>query len=446
VAGKLLCFFRPLSGLLLTRVEFFSNNVNQTPICPVLSVMSRDELPVATGFARFLWWCGGAVEGPLRLFPTEWAKHEGIGGAVLTTGVFAFLSGFYAVYTTLANGPYGIATSIGVGAFWGLAIFNLDRYIVSSLRKPTGPELRLWPRLSRTWLPVLPRVGLAIVIGISLSKPLELRLFQSAVASQAELNRDRLLIEKKTNLVQGSRLNEIQADANQLTAELTAAEDRARFLEDEFRKESDGTGGSLRYGYSEVARVKQAAAVQARQAAAQLRADTAERAKLLQSEADNTASALDRQLEEFRKSLTGDFLTKMAALADLSANSPSIWWISAFVTFLLIGIEITPVLVKVLSPIGPYDIKLDALNSVEANEMLLKRDTAIQIAAHHYELVEKAERQADDQFFNIRTSLAENGLDQKANQWKAERAAGATSTMERLVGEIKKEIFTLRSS
>jgi hypothetical protein len=192
--------------------------------------------------------------------------------------------------------------------------------------------------------------------------------------------------------------------------------------------------------------VKQAAAVQARQAAAQLRTDTAERAKLLQTEADDTASALDRRLEEFRKSLTGDFLTKMAALADLSANSPSIWWISAFVTFLLIGIEITPVLVKVLSPIGPYDIKLDALNSVETNEMLLKRDTAIQIAAHHYVLVEKAERQADDQFFNIRTSLAENGLDQKANQWKAERAAGATSTMERLVGEIKKEIFTLRSS
>src|SRR5712671_51246 len=151
--------------------------------------MSRDELPAATGFARFLWWCGGAVEGALRLYPTEWAKYEGIGGAVLTTGVFAFFSGFYAVYTTLASGPYSIVTSIGVGVLWGLAIFNLDRYIVSSLRKPTAAELRWWPRLYRTLLPVLPRVGLAIVIGISLSKPLELRLFQSAIASQSELNR-----------------------------------------------------------------------------------------------------------------------------------------------------------------------------------------------------------------------------------------------------------------
>jgi hypothetical protein len=407
--------------------------------------MSGDELPVPTGLARFLWWCSGAVEGELRRFPTEWAKQEGIGGAVLTTGVFAFFSGFYAVYTTLANGPYGTLISIGVGLLWGLAIFNLDRYIVSSLRKPAVSELRWRQRLSRTWLPVLPRVGLAIVIGVTLSKPLELRLFQSAIASQAELNRDKQLIEKKTSLVQGSRLNEIQAESNKLAADLAASEDRARFLEDEFRKESDGTGGSLRYGYSEVARVKQAAAIQARQATIQLRADNAERAKLLQSEADNTASSIDQRLEDFRKSLHDDFLTKMAALSDLSASSSSIWWISAFVTFLLIGIEITPVLVKVLSPIGTYDLKLDALDSVETNEMNLKRDTAIQIAAHHYELVEKAERQADDRFFEIRTSLVENGLDRKARQWSAERESGTTSTLERLVREIKKEIFTLRS-
>ena len=406
--------------------------------------MSRDELPVPTGFARFLWWCGGAVEGELRRYPTEWSKHEGVGGAVLTTGVFAFFSGFYAVYTTLANGPYGIAISMGVGLLWGLAIFNLDRYIVSSLRKPVS-ELRWRHRLSRTWLPVLPRVGLAIIIGVTLSKPLELRLFQSAIASQAELNRDKVLIEKKASLVQGSRLNEIQAESNQLAADLTASEERARFLEDEFRKESDGTGGSLRYGYSDVARVKQAEAVAARQAATQLRADTAARARLLQSEADITASAISRQLEEFRKNFTDDFLTKMAALSDLSANSLSIWWISAFVTFLLIGIEVTPVLVKVLSPVGPYDLKLDALNSVETNEMNQRRDTAMQIAAHHYELVEKAERQADDQFCDLRTSLVENGLERKTSQWRADREAGATTTMERLVREIKKEIFTLRS-
>src|SRR5436189_4973897 len=86
---------------------------------------------------NFLWWCAGAVPDTLRLYPTEKAKYEGIGGAVLTTGVLAFLSGFYAIYTTIATGPFSIPVAIGFGAIWGLAIFNLDRYIVSSLRKPT---------------------------------------------------------------------------------------------------------------------------------------------------------------------------------------------------------------------------------------------------------------------------------------------------------------------
>jgi len=53
---------------------------------------------------NFLWWCAGAVPDTLRSYPTEKAKYEGIGGAVLTTGVLAFFSGFYAIYTTVAAG------------------------------------------------------------------------------------------------------------------------------------------------------------------------------------------------------------------------------------------------------------------------------------------------------------------------------------------------------
>ena len=56
--------------------------------------------PVSEKLSSFLWWCAGTVPETLRLYPTEKAKYEGIGGAVLTTGILAFLSGFYAIYTT----------------------------------------------------------------------------------------------------------------------------------------------------------------------------------------------------------------------------------------------------------------------------------------------------------------------------------------------------------
>jgi len=393
---------------------------------------------------NILWWCAGVVPDTLGLYPTEKAKYEGIGGAVLTTGVLAFLSGFYAVYTTLASGPYGLVTSIGFGLLWGLAILSLDRYIVSSLRKPTDPTTRWRQRIKETWLPALPRVLLAILIGITLSKPLELRLFQHAIGVQAEINRDRAVTAKRSSLTESSRLGELTAELKQLNDEIATGETRAKFLEDEFRKEADGTGGSQRYGYSEVARLKEAAALQARKQVTDLRLSP--KVLQLQAEKDKVTAQIDQQMEAFRQSQADDFLTNMTALADLTANSPAVWWVSTFVMLLLIGIEITPVLVKLLSPVGPYDVKLDAINSVEINEALLKRDTSIRIANHHYAHAEKAERQADDSLLDIRTTLAGNELQRRAAQFQASRAAGAGTTVEQFVDEVRTEVLTLRNA
>jgi len=94
--------------------------------------------------------------------------------------------------------------------------------------------------------------------------------------------------------------------------------------------------------------------------------------------------------------------------------------------------------------IGPYDVKLDAMNGVETHEALLKRDTAVRIAAHHYAQVEKAELQAGDALLNIRTTLARDELDSKANQWRKAKAAGADMTMDQFVNDVRSEIFKQR--
>lgn len=393
---------------------------------------------------NFLWWCAGAVPETLRSYPTEKAKYEGIGGAVLTTGVLAFFSGFYAIYTTIAAGPYGLVVSVAFGLLWALAIFNLDRYIVSSLRKPTDPTASWRQRLKETWMPALPRLGLAILIGITLSKPLELQLFHNAVAGQAAINRDQAVAAKRASLTGSSNLGQITVELNKVTQDIQQADDHARALEEDFRKEADGTGGSRRYGYSEVARLKESAAIEARRQAADLRGQLQTRAQEFQSRKDATSQDIDKQVESFRQSLTGDFLTNMTALSDLTTKSASVWWISTFVTLLLIGVEITPVLVKLISPIGPYDVKLDAINAAETHDALLQRDTRIRITTHHYTHVETAERQADDTFLNIRSNLADEDLHDKARRWKAAKAAGAAVTLGQLVADVRNETFTER--
>jgi hypothetical protein len=60
--------------------------------------------------------------------------------------------------------------------------------------------------------------------------------------------------------------------------------------------------------------------------------------------------------------------------------------------------------------------------------------------------VEHAERQADDEFLDIRTALASGELARKAQQWKKARTEEAGVTMEQLVSEVRSEILTLRNS
>ena len=105
-------------------------------------------------FQKFLLVCSGGNIHILRKTPSEWNKFAGIGGIVLFTAIFATLSAGYAMFTIFEN----LWISAGFAVLWGLMIFNLDRYIVSSIKK-TG-----------TWwnqaLMSIPRLILATFLGI----------------------------------------------------------------------------------------------------------------------------------------------------------------------------------------------------------------------------------------------------------------------------------------
>src|SRR5882672_625976 len=89
--------------------------------------------------------CSGVDRHILEKCPSETSKYAGIGATIFFTGLFASLSGGYALNTVFDN--LWIATAFGL--LWGLMIFNLDRYIVSSMRKEGKP--------GREWLMATPR-------------------------------------------------------------------------------------------------------------------------------------------------------------------------------------------------------------------------------------------------------------------------------------------------
>src|SRR5947207_1891577 len=82
---------------------------------------------------RLLWRCAGSVVSIAEQpgCETDQNKQAGIGATVLLTGILAGLSGGYAFYTSF--GSYSAAIPLGV--FWGLLIFNLDRFMIMSIKK-----------------------------------------------------------------------------------------------------------------------------------------------------------------------------------------------------------------------------------------------------------------------------------------------------------------------
>src|SRR5687768_4505554 len=99
----------------------------------------------------FFWHCAGADHALLEKCPTESSKYVGIGATVFFTGLFAALACAYALYTVFDN----VWAASVCGLLWGLMIFNLDRYIVSSMRKEGKPRRELFMAVPRIILAVI---------------------------------------------------------------------------------------------------------------------------------------------------------------------------------------------------------------------------------------------------------------------------------------------------
>lgn len=113
----------------------------------------------------------GAHEEVLELVPSERARFESLGWAILITSCMAAISMWFALSSAL--GINGVA-AVPVALFWGLVIMGIDRWLVVSMPIDGGRKFAM----------AVPRVLLAILLGTLISTPLVLRIFQSEINAQ----------------------------------------------------------------------------------------------------------------------------------------------------------------------------------------------------------------------------------------------------------------------
>ena len=297
---------------------------------------------------KFFLFCSGIDQKILDKCPSDENKYIGIGATIFFTGVLAFFSAGYALYTVFDSWLAALA----FGTVWGMMIFNLDRYIVSSMKSQGS----FW----RDFMVAFPRLVLAVLLALVISKPLELKVFQK------EIDAELIVMEQEVYKTQEDRVKEryasnILSNQNQVKTLKAEIETKATLRDQlalEAVKEADGTGGSQKRNMGPIYRAKKA---EADKAQAELDALMASHLPLI-AEKEKAVTEMETKVQteitELNRSAYGGLAARMDALDRLGQQSEAIFLANIFLMLLFIAVETAPILVKLISYRSPYDYLL----------------------------------------------------------------------------------------
>ena len=335
---------------------------------------------------NFFWMCSGADTDKLNDSPkSEQTKYAGIGGTVFFTAVMAFISGSYALYTVFDN----IFMAIGFGIIWGLLIFNLDRFIVSTIKKQDN----IWKEL----LQASPRIVLAIIIAIVISKPLEMKIFEKEINQVLLEQKNELTLQNQNQIAQQYTpdINRIQSEIQLLENGVDAKEKETNDLYNTYITEAEGTAGTMKLGKGPVYKEKREKHDALLQELQLLKEEN--KTKIVEKEA--TLSSLrikqENQVTTSQPIIDGfdGLMARINALGELA------WFPSFFILLLFLAIETAPVLAKVMAPKGAYDMKFDEQEDAlvtwvtqqkNQRSVMLSTDTSLNEKVY-YDVAEDAE-------------------------------------------------------
>lgn len=365
----------------------------------------------------FFIWCAGSDEDILNECPkAEINKHVGIGGTVIFTSLLAFISGSYALYTIFET----VWSAIGFGIVWSAIVFTIDRSIVSAIRK-RGEFLEEFALSS-------PRIILATIIAITVSKPLEVRIFQEKIDKEipdyiielikknTEANNQFLdsnfvskIKDKEKDIEKREQdtLPEIFYFKNELEICTTDADSVRRFYE---KKNGDYYYliKKIKDQYPDSVKVDSFKARDREEINGYYRKINANNKIIIKkdNECDSIGSILDSlkakflsEVTEFRNKANKEIASidtqRIEKKTELETNQqkikeiielknalplrisllkrlqekddadPGDYWMGWFIFLLFMAVELTPVFTKLFMPRGPYDFQLQAIEVSE---------------------------------------------------------------------------------
>lgn len=294
--------------------------------------------------------CSGADKNLLESCSQgEKTKFVGIGATVFFTAVMAFLASAYALFTVFDS----VYPAIAFGLVWSLLIFNLDRFIVSTIRKRD--------KLSAEFLQATPRILLAIIIAIVISKPLEIKIFEKEINTVLLKEKNAMALKNKKEVADYFKtdLDKNKAEVDKLKLEISTKEKEVNTLYETYISEAEGTAGTKKLGKGPVFKEKIAKHDLSKKELDTLQKTNLAKIAVLEKENKKLEADLDKKVTQTQPIIDGfDGL-----MARINALNSLPWLPSFFIMLLFLAIETSPIIAKLLSPKGEYDYKLEDLET-----------------------------------------------------------------------------------
>lgn len=347
--------------------------------------MTRDyyELPKSSSVMRFLWKCAGGDRYLLeRSTYSDQIKYMCLGGIVFATGALAGIAGGYAFYTIFE--PRGSAienpidmqtvfTAIFFGIIWGLMIFNIDRFIVTSTGKGDGTEAITMGELKSA----LPRILMGMIIAMTISKPVEIRMFKTEIdiklrEKQLEQQAE---YQNKVDKTYSDREKLLTADFGKIAEERNSLNLRINVAEQAYTDNLMGKAVGIVGGNGPLSKALKS---QLDDLTNQLTVFDGQNGKDL-AELNKRKEALRIEKEKARADNTKianglDGLLERIKIAHEVAG----FWISLFITLLFMAIELTPIFFKLMLTKTTYDYL------AENRDELIKAEYGIEVKYDYY--------------------------------------------------------------
>lgn len=170
--------------------------------------------PLSHPLKHFFFWLSGAGADTLEQCPGwEQRKYVAFGATVLVPTVFAFIACGYALSTLTENWK----VIVPIAFAWGLIIMTIDRALLSIYRS----YQKLHRKVSQFFL----RIVVAALMGVTISHPLTLLLFNDTITSVVEADRQTEI--EAVRVAANQEKATVETKVNELEAQI--AEQRANF-------------------------------------------------------------------------------------------------------------------------------------------------------------------------------------------------------------------------